>query len=555
MLPSHVPPAPSTTEASRLLCAGTYLDDTFRDAVINELYVHEERRVAPSFGFDAARVLAHALRARRMAATWAALVLALWLIGIALSGGLMLAFVPPFALLAAGSRFRTASAKHPEPSPGRAAGTVALRWSGRAWLGGLALWLLWIYPGLGTRSDSLGAASQDDVFSWISGLWMGLGHRPVHWWATVCCVLLMAVAGALHRAQIAAILGRELSPQDFGEPAIDPAVRAIGIRFQRLRQLIHREQTSLLLLYDTAAPFRGAGVPYPSWTHAVSLRPNREPGFESRTPSQLLNQEVLTRIRLRMERIRTHSALGSAQDTVRDRLRQLTVDDCVFLPVDGLPHRWLAPQSLDELEAHRASAVEEGGEKRRHFLRIQVSSWDDEVVLTVYVRVHTQGGLLTLEAAPFVLRPVLSWFREADRIAHRQRHSGFLAKAAQASVRIPVTAGSAPLLLWRAAKHSWRLLVGGYEAGLPEGPAMSVRELASERRTGAFQDMDIERYLESVREGIAQGVGDALREAGWQVDEFEAKALTKGIFIGATGLQPGLQSDLSPTWQAGGGAA
>ncbi|MEU9699804.1 hypothetical protein [Streptomyces sp. NPDC047981] len=550
-MPSHVPPAPSTTEASRLLCAGTYLDDTFRDAVIDELYVHEERRVAPSFGFDAARVLAHALRARRTAAAWAALVLALWLIGVTLSGGLMLAFVPPFVLLAAASRFRSPSAKHPEPSPARAAGGVALRWSGRLWLSGLSLWLLWIYPGLGQGDDGPGALPEDDVFSWASGLWEGLGHRPVHVWATVCCVLLMAVAGAAQRAQIAATLGRELSPAEFGDPASDPALRSIGIRFQRLRQLIRMEQSSPLLLYDTAAPFRGAGVPYTSWTHAVGLRPIQEPGSGTHPPSQLLNQEVLEHIRSRMEQIRVPSVLGSAQDTVRDRLRQLTVEDCVFLPVDGLPHRWLAPQSLAEFEAHRTSSVEEGGEKRRHFLRIQVSSWDDEVILTVYVRVHTQGGLLTLEAAPFVLRPVLSWFRKADRIAHRQRHSGLLAKAARAIARIPITAGSAPLLLWRAAKHSWRVLAGGYEAGLPEGPARSVRELGSERSTGAFQDMDVQRYLESVREGIAQGVADALREAGWQVDEFEAKTLTKGVFIGAAGLQP----EPSPVRQAGGGAA
>ncbi|MGW2020442.1 hypothetical protein [Streptomyces sp. NPDC001927] len=550
MLLPHVPPAPSTTEASRLLCAGTYLDDTFRDAVIDELYVHEERRVAPSFGFDAARVLAHALRARRMAAAWAVVVLALWLTGITLSGGLMLAFIPPFVLLAAGSRLRTPSAKHPEPSPGRTGAGVALRWSGRAWLGGLSLWLLWIYPDLGSRKDGFGTDSPDDAFTWVSDLWMGLGHRPGQWWAAVCCVLLMAVAGALQRAQTASTLGRELSPQEFGEPALDPAVRAIGIRFQRLRQLIRMEQTSQLLLYDTAAPFRGAGVPYASWTHAVSLRPNREPGIESRPPSQLLNQEVLEHIRSRMEQIRVPSALGSAQDAVRDRLRQLTLEDCVFLPVDGLPRRWLAPQSLAEFESHRASAVEEGGEKRRHFLRIQVSSWDDEVVLTAYVRVHTQGGLLTLEAASFVLWPVLPWFREADRIAHRHRHSGLLSKAAQAIVRIPITAGTAPLLLWRSVKHSWRLLFGGYDVSLPEGPARSVRELASERRTGAFQDMDVQRYLESVREGIAQGVVDALREAGWQADEFEAKTLTKGIFNGETGLP----ADLSPLRQAGGGA-
>ncbi|CAM5398753.1 helix-turn-helix domain-containing protein [Streptomyces narbonensis] len=63
----------------------TYLDDGFRDAVIEQLYVHEERFAAPSLGFDASRVLAHALRARRVELAWAAGILALWIIAFPLT--------------------------------------------------------------------------------------------------------------------------------------------------------------------------------------------------------------------------------------------------------------------------------------------------------------------------------------------------------------------------------------------------------------------------------------------------------------------------------------
>lgn len=61
----RAPVDPVATEAGRLLCAGTYLDPAYRDRVIEELYVHEERFPPPSYGFDASRVLAHALRALR----------------------------------------------------------------------------------------------------------------------------------------------------------------------------------------------------------------------------------------------------------------------------------------------------------------------------------------------------------------------------------------------------------------------------------------------------------------------------------------------------------
>jgi len=54
------------TKATRLLSAGTYLDAGYRRAVIRELLRHYPRVVAPSYGYDAVSVLAHALAARRL---------------------------------------------------------------------------------------------------------------------------------------------------------------------------------------------------------------------------------------------------------------------------------------------------------------------------------------------------------------------------------------------------------------------------------------------------------------------------------------------------------
>ncbi|MDX3387448.1 hypothetical protein PV682_39300 [Streptomyces niveiscabiei] len=54
------------TKATRLLSAGTYLDAGYRRAVIRELLHNYPRVVAPSYGYDAVSVLAHALAARRL---------------------------------------------------------------------------------------------------------------------------------------------------------------------------------------------------------------------------------------------------------------------------------------------------------------------------------------------------------------------------------------------------------------------------------------------------------------------------------------------------------
>ncbi|MEV6513262.1 hypothetical protein AB0M61_45090 [Streptomyces sp. NPDC051642] len=70
--PGSPPGAPQVTrvyartKATRLLSAGTYLDPVYRRAVIRELLKNRFRVVAPSYGYDAVSVLAHALAARRL---------------------------------------------------------------------------------------------------------------------------------------------------------------------------------------------------------------------------------------------------------------------------------------------------------------------------------------------------------------------------------------------------------------------------------------------------------------------------------------------------------
>ena len=80
----HVPGGFSGSEATRLLCAGTYLDPVFRRRVIEELVEHEERPVPPSLGIDVVPVLSHALRARRHDVLTALLLLAVWVTFFAL---------------------------------------------------------------------------------------------------------------------------------------------------------------------------------------------------------------------------------------------------------------------------------------------------------------------------------------------------------------------------------------------------------------------------------------------------------------------------------------
>nr|WP_244282920.1 hypothetical protein [Streptomyces flavidovirens] len=545
------PVAPAASEATRLLCAGVYLDDGYRDAVIDELYVHEERIAAPSYGFDAARVLAHALRARRTELAWAAGVVALWVFAVLLTGGVFVVLVGPCLMLSLAGWLRGSSR---QPPLYRRVPAFLLRWYGRILLAVILAGLVLTAFGFdGSESsgdsggyrysggdgygdgygdsgpfgdtDSFGA---NDLLAPATG--SSLGGSGTAWGILALFAVLTAVV-ALRRGQFARILTSELSPQQFPNHAADPAERGQGSRFGRLVRYIRVEQHAPLVMYNASQPFCGAGVPYQPWNLSVELRPRKDS-----TPEAIDNAKIIHRIVPLVEALRIPSPHGSPQlaAAVRDRLRELRTDECVFLPVTGLTRRDQAPYDPVGFEAHRSGAVEEGGESRRHFLRIRVGGWSEEVVVTVFVRVHTQGGMLMLEVAPHVLLPVRQLFQDADRIAHRHRNNNWFGKAVWALTHTPRSLGRALESLGRGALSGWKMLTGGSGGALPDGPAWSVRELGSDWDASLFQDMDINRYLKSVQDRVAAGVRLALHEAGWQTDEFEQKIVnvgSGGVFI------------------------
>lgn len=217
-----------------------------------------------------------------------------------------------------------------------------------------------------------------------------------------------------------------------------------------------------------------------------------------------------------------------------DRLRELVVDECVFLPAAGLPDVDAVDLSAEAFAAHRAGAVEEGGERRRHFLRVRIGGWDENLVITVFIRVHTQGGMLMLEVAPHVLLPVRPDFQRADDIARRHRRNTPVAKVLLALSQAPGSLGVALATLGGACRVPWRLATAGHSVAYAAGPAASVRELASQEDGSLFQLMDLDRYLKTIQERIVGGVTLALHDAGWHTEEFAERAVNVadgGVFI------------------------
>ncbi|WP_234356774.1 hypothetical protein [Streptomyces sp. NBRC 110028] len=523
-----------------MLCAGAYLDDDFRDAVVDELLVHEERVVAPSLGIDASRVLAHALRARRLEAGWILLLIGLWLLHALLAKGFFPVFLLSCGLLllatwargGASGPFRADYPGSDGIAPARRRLAAVLRVAGVLLLVAYVISALELV--LGDEPDP--SALESDV---LRGLTAGAGAGAA--WAALLIPAAMAAAVALHREHVARVLSTDLDPRTFAAPDDDPAERSGSARLRRVRELIRREQHAPVILYHDQHPFLGAGTAHATWTLAVELRPR-----EGRTAVPLDNRVILERIRPLVENLRTPSARPPARDParsasvprqsveVRDRLRGLELDECVFVKATGLRSRSLAPHGEAHFERERAEAVEEGGEVRRHFLRIRVGAWQEEVVTTVFVRVHTQGGMLMVEFAPHVLRPIRPDFRAIDRLTDSHRRGGLPGKVLWALARTPTAAGRVLIHGFRMIAFFLRMYTGAYAAAIPDGPWRSVRELGSDGSASLFQEMDVSRYLKSVEDRVANGVRQALDEAGWETGEFEQKIINVsggGIFI------------------------
>lgn len=497
-------PRYTRSEATRLLCAGVYFDAVFRRRVIEELVEHEERPIAPSLGIDAVPVLAHALRARRQESMTGLALLLFWILfigfGVAGVGSEQAVFPVPWFVLyalvgavafttrgATATTFTLDSSVLKQATRGRLKGVLPL----------LPVALTLAYWGAVGYSAFSGASV----------------------WAAVAFPLLLMLPVGAFQSRVQETLRNEMGRDAF---RTNPRKELpLGEQFERIGAAIDREQHAQLTIYDPFRPFIGAGTPYKPWSVAMELKGGGADGLP------LSGREVVDLIKPRLEELRTSAG------TSRDRLRSLEVDEIVYLPV-GLARERFA-EELRQADRHVRAAVGEGGEGRRHFLRVRIGAWDEQVGISILVRVHTQGGMLVLEVVPHVLNPLRPQFRSVDVIV-RQPTSGSWARSLVRTLLTGPGAGvAAGLCLVRTAVSVLRVWLTVPRYALPDGPAAAVRELGSVEEVSLFQEMDVSRYVKTLQNRISGGVVQALRAKGYETGDFERYIVnvgSGGVFVG-----------------------
>ncbi|GAA2914224.1 hypothetical protein GCM10020221_07420 [Streptomyces thioluteus] len=517
---STVPDQPTVpahrTEATRLLCAGVYLDLDFRRRVIEELWEHRERPVAPSLGIDVAPVLGHALRARGQDAMTAFFLVVLWA-GFAACDYAYVSTADP-----AGLPFGL---------------DLPMVWCLMYAVVSMVYWLAQVGAGRGgsayvvdnrtlqsglTGHGSMRAVKVVGSCGLLSAYWElaieamadGAGN-----WPAVVFPLLLTVPVWFHRIWVASVMREELCWRAW----IKDVPRIVPNR-PALVEAIDREQCSQLLVYDASRPFIGMGQPGEPWFFALELK--RRAGADAAT-APLTAREVLELIRPHLRDLQ-----GPDEAVTYDSLKGLDMTELVCVPPKW--RRNEVPYDPVKVGQCLREALEGGGEWHRHFLWVRVGAWKQDVVVSVLVRVHTQGGMLVVEVAPHVLMPVRLEYRAVDAIG--ERGEGGLLGWIRA-LRTAHAAGFAAVVsTWRACSDGCRSWFAAAQRALPDSPAASVRELGSADRLSLFQEMDASRYIRTVQDRVVSGVRDALRSRGYETDEFEQQVVQLGagsVYIGA----------------------
>lgn len=462
------------TEATRLLCAGAHVNAAFRRRVVEELVGHAERPVAPPLGADVLPVLAHALRARRDELRTALLLLAVWAAFLATDAVLLWDAVADRSGgesgLSAGDiawlPFGTDAAGAADAEPGGAAlgGLVPGGWALAYAVVALLLWCARVVAGRDTGvGEPLRPVPLPAPLVWLRRRfgWLltytawscavayggaalfGIADTPY----PVIFPLLIAAVVWRHQFLRTRTLRGQLARQAFtGTP--QPRLPAW---YRRIERCVRREQDASLTLYDVNRPFVGAGTPRKPWSVVLELQraeagpadpaagPNGAVPRQG-APDALTPQDIITMIGPRLRALRR-----SAAATSRDRLRQLEIEEFVYLPAGpgrdeelgtGDGTKTAVVYDEEQVARHLAEAAGEGGEARRHFLRIRVGAWNEQVVVSLLVRVHTQGDMLVLEVVPHVLGPVAPEFRRVDALVASEP-DGPLRDALRACVAAP----------------------------------------------------------------------------------------------------------------------
>ncbi len=515
-LQTHVPdPLPGPTQpqreswrsaATRHLSVAAYVDSHFRRAALTGVHDRPRRTVAPSYGFDIVPVLYHCRRSWRHDVIRDA--------SFTGFGGILM-LTAPIQFMTVASLVITVFLLSAWAT--LIAGGVRLFRSG----GSMAAWREWM-----VRAALL------FVGGIVLSILVPLLLAPLLVTSAVTLVTETPAAFAIGPVVVVAMMvlaGISIGSSIVRQLSLD-AIAAGDITWNdkltyRLRQ-IGEQQYSQVSRYAGFRPYLGAGAELTTWSFVQRLMPKDGSGPEmSRQvelfPTPFTAVQLLDHLRARLEGFRVNPEPSQ-------RLTGFQVSEHVF--VSGR-YPYLFPEN-QITRARRADVITNPEGPARHALACQVSSWDGEIVATIYLHASVQGGMLYLELSTHALTPTRSAYQVIDEI------DGVGGAAMARALWTGVRQLGGDVLLAPA-----RLALAGFDAlraamadnpvahgqpaqaaapSLDAGARLSVRELATtELADNYFQLRDVFKFVKLVERRILADLDDFLAEHDVDTSDYQ----------------------------------
>lgn len=527
---SHDKHSPIDSAATRHLCAGVYVDRSFRDLILRKIHNDARHRVAPSYGFDLVPVVRHAWWSWLL--DTGQLLAMLWILVASITIDSLLAAVVVWCVVVLCLLLRGIARVFPEVLRlqvegvsehwGLQANTRRRRVSDR---------------GLQSRKRLLKAmlvgcliaAVAPLVVSYLLKVPLTSAARP----AIMISSLLVScaiVAGVVRQLLLNAVAHAEtLRPQTLTrrEKIIDEQQDHPCVIYHRPP---HKDDEAdlldLLARTDTPSPFLGSGRLVNRWLPPLTvqlLRPG-DGSLEQReyTRPPFTAHKLVETLRAALKK------LGS--DPGAENLPGLEVRDRIYIaaadfPADG----GLIRGGLGKLEIWRI--VDDHRLTGHHFLETSVPIFGGELVATVLLRVSVKGRCLSLDVATCALTRtpeayhVIDWFGERGTRA-------VLRSAVRSALAVPVDV----MRMWRLLEVPvvlgwawWAWWAQKDRTVVPRRRSIRPKVAVREEIANAWENAQLDRttiydHMKIVEQRILKTTRDFLKEYGVDTSVFEKQA-------------------------------
>jgi len=378
-----------------------------------------------------------------------------------------------------------------------------------------------------TRDLALAVLTVLLLFTFTAGLTMVILWLLIAW-AVVSGELFFA-----HYRVIAPQLRREnFRPDAAPQPHV-------AWRQERLKAAA-RQDGGNLTVFQGYAPFAGYGTPVEAWSFALRSDELGE-GAEAIVPFEV--HELYAHVgaavaRLELPGVRVHDRLFVNGEDLRFGLDDSTRD--AVLPNPGRAPATAAPAELiRELR-------EDGTQRARPYLALQVTGWNGELVSTLFLRfaLLPNRDVIFVEGSTSLLTPVRQEYRTVDTLLDQPTAEQYRAIVAYGLRRMPgLLLGSIPAVLaaaggqFRRNRKERDQLRAIKHRSFNYGAPMSIREAAADHRYSRyFQRIDREMYTKVVERRVLDSLIEFLEAHGIDSSDLrdrQTAIYNNGIFVGS----------------------